>query len=358
MSTDKRKKAVIGLSGGVDSSVAAYLLKEQGYDVIGITMQVWTDETEKESESCSKIEAVKDAKAVAGMLGIPFHVLNFKPVFKEKVIDYFISEYKRGRTPNPCNACNRYVKWEALLKKAKEFGADYIATGHYARVERLENGRYTVRQAAAAKKDQTYALYNLTQEQLSHTLMPAGEYSKEEIRSIARHIGLEVADKKDSMEICFVPDNNYAEFIKRADNYTAPEGNFVDLQGNVIGTHRGIIHYTVGQRKGLKLAMGKPVFVAAIRPETNEVVIGEDADIRKDRLYVYPVNCMSVERIDTPLHVRAKLRYNHPGAAAVLYPQEDGRVLCVFDEPQRAVTPGQALVCYHEDYVVCGGTIL
>lgn len=358
MSTSVKKKVVIGLSGGVDSSVAAYLLKEQGYDVIGVTMQIWTDEAEAESEACSSIEAVQDAKAVADMLGISYHVVNFKSVFEEKVIAYFIDEYKSGRTPNPCNACNRYVKWEALLKAAGELGADSIATGHYARIHQLKNGRYTLRKSVTEKKDQTYALYNLTQEQLSHTLMPLGEYKKEEVRAIAQKIGLKVADKKDSMDICFVPDNKYAEFIKKKDSYEAPEGNFVDMQGNVIGRHKGIIHYTVGQRKGLNLMLGKPVYVAAIRPDTNEVVIGDAEDVRTDRLYVYPMNYLSIEGIDAPLKVHARIRYNHSGAPATLFPQDDNRVLCIFDEPQRAITPGQALVCYNEDYLVCGGTIL
>lgn len=358
MSTNVKKKVVIGLSGGVDSSVAAYLLKEQGYDVIGATMQIWTDEAEEQSETCSSIEAVQDAKAVADMLGIAYHVVNFKPVFEEKVISYFINEYKSGRTPNPCNVCNRYVKWEALLKAARELGADYIATGHYARIQQLDNGRYTLRKSAAKIKDQTYALYNLTQEQLSHTLMPLGEYEKKEVRAIAQKIGLKVADKKDSVDICFVPDKDYAGFIKRKDSYEAPEGNFIDMQGNVIGRHKGIIHYTVGQRKGLNLMLGRPVYVAAIRPDTNEVVIGGAEDVKTDRTYVYPVNYLSVEGVLAPLRVHARIRYNHSGAPATLFPKEDGRMLCVFDEPQRAITPGQSLVCYNEDYIVCGGTIL
>ena len=253
-----KKKVVVGMSGGVDSSVAAWLLKEQGYEVIGVTMQIWQDEEEEvqqENGGCCGLSAVDDARRVANQLEIPYYVMNFKKEFKANVMDYFVREYLAGRTPNPCIACNRYVKWESLLQRSLEIGADYIATGHYARIEQLENGRFSLRTSATSAKDQTYALYNLTQEQLSHTLMPVGAYTKDEIRAMAEKLGLRTANKPDSQEICFVPDQDYAGFIDRENGQKVPEGDFVDASGKVLGRHKGITHYTIGQRKGLGLAM-------------------------------------------------------------------------------------------------------
>ena len=355
------KRVVVGMSGGVDSSVAAYLLKKQGYEVTGVTMQIWQDEdaaAAAENGGCCGLSAVDDARRVAQMLDIPYYVMNFREDFKKYVIDYFVEEYLNGRTPNPCNACNRYVKWESLLRRSLQIGADYIATGHYARVEQLANGRYAVKNSVMAAKDQTYALYALTQEQLARTLMPIGDYTKDEIRRIAAEAGLPVAHKPDSQDICFVPDGDYAAFLDREAGDRVPgPGNFVSMDGEVLGTHRGITHYTIGQRKGLNLAMGHPVFVAAIRPEKNEVVIGEDADIRSNVIICEQVNYMAMENLDAPRRAIAKIRYAHGGSPGLLEKLPDGRVKCTFDEPVRATTPGQAAVFYEDGYVLGGGII-
>ena len=357
-----KKKVVVGMSGGVDSSVAAMLLKEQGYDVIGVTMQIWQDEEEAAKEAnggCCGLSAVDDARRVAQRLEIPYYVMNFKKEFKCHVMDYFVAEYLRGHTPNPCIACNRYVKWESLLQRSLEIGADYIATGHYARIDRLPNGRFAIRNSVTAAKDQTYALYNLTQEQLAHTLMPVGEYTKDEIRAMAEEAGLPVAHKPDSQEICFVPDNDYASFIDREAGKKVPgPGNFVTEDGRVLGRHKGITHYTLGQRRGLELPMGERVFVTAIRPETNEVVIGSNQELFTDKVLCDHVNYMAVEDLTQAQRVLAKIRYNHKGEYGTLTKQPDGKVLCTFDAPVRAATPGQAMVFYQDEHVLGGGTII
>ncbi len=373
------EKVVVGMSGGVDSSVAAYLLQEQGYDVIGVTMQIWQDEdvcSMEENGGCCGLSAVEDARRVASVLDIPYYVMNFKQEFKENVIDYFVGEYLEARTPNPCIACNRYVKWESLLKRSLDIGASYIATGHYASIEKLPNGRYTIKKSVTQAKDQTYALYNLTQHQLSHTLMPVGAFAKDEIRKMAKDLKLPVANKPDSQEICFVPDNDYAGFItnyleekKQKAAETGKEavqsdftgmipGNYVNTAGEVIGRHRGLIHYTVGQRKGLGIAMGQPVFVVELRPETNEVVLGNANEVFSDRLTANRLNFMSIEDLEGELVVDAKIRYSHKGARCTIRKTGPDEVVCVFDEPQRAITPGQAVVFYLGDYVVGGGTIM
>jgi tRNA-specific 2-thiouridylase len=355
------KKVVVGMSGGVDSSVAAYLLKEQGYEVIGVTMQIWQDDERsliEENGGCCGLSAVDDARRVANVLDIPYYVMNFKEDFKRDVIDYFVKEYKEGRTPNPCIACNRYVKWESLLQRSLAIGADYIATGHYAKVVQLDNGRYTLKMSKTSRKDQTYALYNLTQDQLSRTLMPVGDYTKDEIREIAENISVRMANKPDSQEICFVPDNDYAKFIEDYSGDVFEQGNFVDTKGQIIGRHKGIVHYTIGQRKGLGLNLGRPGFVVDINPETKEVMIGTDTDVFSSGCVATDINLMAIESIDREQEFTAKIRYSHKPAKCKVQLRDDGKLECIFEEKQRAITPGQAIVLYDEDIVIGGGTII
>lgn len=353
-------RVVLGMSGGVDSSVAAYLLKEAGYDVIGITMQVWQENeeyTEREGGCCS-LSSVDDARMVADKIGIPFYVMNFKEIFKEKVIDYFIDDYLRGETPNPCVACNRYIKFEEFLRRAEGLGANYIATGHYARIyEDSDTGRFVLEKAKDDHKDQTYALYSLTQEQLKKTLMPCGDYSKDQIREIAREIDLITADKRDSQDICFVEDGNHGNFVYSMVPKKKNPGSFVDNFGNVLGTHKGIAYYTIGQRKGLGLALGKPVFVIGIDKGRNEVIIGSGEDLLQDTLIIDEVNLIMQDALTEPVKVTGKIRYAAKPAACTLYPLEDGRIKAVFDEKQRAMTRGQSAVFYDDLKVFGGGTI-
>lgn len=357
------KKAVIGMSGGVDSSVAAALLKEQGFEVIGLTMRLWDGEEingEYSEGTCCSHSAAEDARFVCNRLGIEHFVLDFREDFKKYVIDYFVEEYNSGRTPNPCIACNKFLKFDAMLKKAELLGADYIATGHYAKVEyNRQTNRYLLKKAEAAEKDQTYALYSLTQEQLSKTLMPLGTLKdKSETRKIAERLGLVTAKKPDSMEICFVPDKDYASFIKRHSDNSPKEGNFVDADGNILGRHKGIIHYTIGQRKGLGITFGKPMFVVKIDAEANEVVLAEKGSEFSNALTAGQLNFIPFDTPKEPIRVNAKVRYSAKEAPATVT-VENGRAKVIFDQPQRAVTPGQAVVFYEIDgnNVIGGGVI-
>lgn len=354
----EKKKVVVGMSGGVDSSVAAYLLKKQGYDVIGITMQIWQEDKEYEEREggCCSLSAVDDARRVCEKLDIPFYVLNFRDSFKENVIKYFVQEYIDGKTPNPCIACNKHLKFDELLRKARGIGAEYVATGHYAKIEERD-GRYLLIRSDDDRKDQTYALYNFTQDQLAHTLMPCGEYTKDKIREIAKEIGLAVHNKKDSEEICFISDNDHGRFIKEERPGEVKPGNFVDSKGNILGKHKGIVYYTIGQRKGLGIALGKPVFVTDIRPETNEVVLGSEETIFNTDLIAKDVNFIPFDKLNGEMNVQAKVRYSAKPADAVISPLPDGRVKVSFKEKQRAITKGQSVVFYDGEIVVGGGII-
>jgi len=364
------KKVVVGMSGGVDSSVAAFLLKKQGYEVKGVTMQTWED------GEPHGLAIINDAKKVAKALNISHDVIDYKDIFAKEVVDYFVSEYIYGRTPNPCTVCNRKVKWESLLKYASEVGSDLVATGHYAIVSRIttkkreinsveadsmDSERFTLKKSAKSLKDQTYVLYNLSQEQLSKTLMPIGKYSKDEVRQIAVRENIPVADKPDSQEICFIPDNDYAGFIERilvSSNLDIPKtGNFVTKDGKILGAHKGITHYTIGQRRGLGLAMGHHVFVTEIRPETNEVVVGESEDLFKTELKCNQLNFMGITDLPSPRKVTAKVRYAHQGETTTIKMIDNDKIHCTFETPVRAITPGQAVVFYEGDFVLGGGII-
>ncbi|EKX79429.1 tRNA 2-thiouridine(34) synthase MnmA [Clostridium botulinum] len=353
-----KKKVLVGMSGGVDSSVAAYLLKEQGYEVIGVTMQIWQDDEEfiEKEGGCCSLSAVADARRVANKIGIPFYVMNFKDAFKRNVIDYFVDEYMEGRTPNPCIACNKFIKFSSFLDKAMAMGIDYVATGHYAIIEK-HNDRYIIKKSEDDKKDQTYALYNLTQFQLERTLMPCGQYKKSKIREIAKEIGLRVHNKKDSEEICFIPDNDHGRYIKNRFPNKVREGNFVDKQGNILGTHKGIVYYTIGQRKGLGIAFGKPMYVVDINPFRNEVVLGDLEDLLNTELIAKDINYIPFDTLKDPMEVEAKIRYSQTPSKAIITPIEDGRVRVNFHEKQRAITKGQSVVFYKDDLLIGGGII-
>ncbi len=342
------------MSGGVDSSVAAAVLKEQGFEVIGVTLSLY-----RENSIDGATDDLRDAKAVCEKIGIEHIVVDRRELFCKKVIDNFISSYEAGETPNPCIVCNKEVKFNEMLSLADEMGADYVATGHYSKIEKTEDGIYLLKKPEDSSKDQTYMLYKLTQSQLSRILMPLSTLTKEQVREKARELGLEVADRPDSQDICFVPDGDYAGFIERYKNKTYTEGDYILPDGKKVGRHKGMIRYTVGQRKGLGIALGKPAFVISKNAENNQVIISDDESLLfKNIVHLRDVNFIPFEKLDGEIRVTAKLRYRHKEAPAVLRSEGENGAVLIFDEPQRAAAPGQAAVFFHSDIVVGGGTIV
>ncbi len=354
----KPNHVAVGMSGGVDSSVCAALLLKDGYRVHGVTLQLQPDLPFAKS-SCGSSSDADDAKKVAAELGIPFSVWDMRKEFSQQVIRRFSQSYQKADTPNPCIHCNRYIKFDAMIEKALEEGMDYVATGHYARVE-YDNvsGRYLLKKAADPTKDQSYVLYSLTQEQLSHILFPLGELSKQQVRALAEEYNFHNAHKKESQDICFVPDGDYAAFIKKYSGVTFPEGDFVDKNGTVLGRHKGIIHYTVGQRKGLGLSFPCPMYVLEKNKETNTVVLGPLEELFQTTFYATDLNWISIETLTDERKVHARIRYNQKEQPATVRRVNETTVEVTFLEPQKAITRGQAVVFYDGDIVVGGGTIL
>lgn len=352
-------KALIAMSGGVDSSVAAKLMAEQGYECIGCTMKLYANEDAgiPKAHTCCSLCDVEDARSVAYKLGMPYYVFNFKADFQEKVIDKFVKSYEAGITPNPCIDCNQYMKFDKLFERAKILKCDYVVTGHYARIEKV-GGSYLLKKALDLSKDQSYVLYSMTQDQLAHTWFPLGSLNKEKTREIAEESGFINAHKPDSQDICFVPDGDYARIIELHTGKKATPGNFVDKEGNILGTHKGIIHYTIGQRKGLGLSLPEPLYVCEICPENNTVVLGTNQDLFRADVNVKDFNWILGEVPDKSFRCKAKIRYRQPEQWATVVPLKDGTVHIRFDEKQRAVTPGQAAVLYDGDIVLGGGVII
>ncbi|MFQ6121896.1 MAG: tRNA 2-thiouridine(34) synthase MnmA [Dehalococcoidales bacterium] len=357
----KGDRVVVAMSGGVDSSVAAALLKEEGYQVIGVTMQIWPKDKQTSRErfdGCCGIGAIEDAKKVAYKLGIPHYVMNFRDIFAQRVIADFCQEYSQGRTPNPCIRCNQYIKFDALQKKAKGLGANLVATGHHARIEKDEaKEKHLLKKGVDQGKDQSYVLYPVTQEQLRHSLLPIGNLTKEKVREIARELELPVAAKSESQEICFIPDDDYPNFLRDYIPEAAKPGLILDEQENILGSHRGILFYTIGQRKGLGISAKEPLYVIAIEPERNAIVVGRKEKVLGKELIAYRLNWITMTELTQPITAKAKIRYRHPEAEATVIPVNGDRVYVKFNQPQMAITPGQAIVFYNGDTVLGGGTI-
>ena len=346
------RKILVGMSGGVDSSVTAYLLKRDGWDVVGVTLEMIEDE----NKVCNISQNSYEAKNVCNMLNIPHYIFNVKENFKKYVIDYFISEYESGRTPNPCVICNRYVKFEGLIDKAKELGIEYIATGHYAQIEE-NNGRYLIKKGVDPKKDQSYFLYNLSQQQLSKTVFPLGTLTKTEVRDIAKELNLPVANRPDSQEICFIKNNDYRGFLSKNSKRTLPKGEIIDTEGNILGHHNGISQFTIGQRRNLGISTGKPMFVVDILSQTNQIVLGSNEDTLSKELIASNLNWIYFDSIKDSMDVDVKIRYGAKPSKATVSPFEKDSVKVVSELPQRAITKGQAVVFYKDEYVIGGGII-
>jgi tRNA-specific 2-thiouridylase len=359
MNSQKRQRVVCGMSGGVDSSATAALLLDQGFDVIGITLKLWPQDCVNRAEDkCCGPQAVTDARSVCDRLGIPYYLIDEAAEFQKHVIQYFADEYKAGRTPNPCVMCNQNLKFGRLIDRAAQLGADYIATGHFARIEKNADGsRYLLKRGRDPRKDQSYFLFSLRQDQLARALFPLGEKTKSDTRAVARHCNLKTADKEESMEICFVPDNNYGGFLQQANLVQKHRGEIVDLAGKILGHHDGIEFYTIGQRRGLGITTPEPVYVVELDVENNRVVVGSDSALDRDEFTATNCNWIPFDRLAEPVEVTAKIRYNHPGTPATVTPSSNGAVKVKLHTSQRAITPGQAAVFYQDDVVVGGGWI-
>lgn len=355
-------RILVAMSGGVDSSVAAKLLIDEGHEVAGVTLKLYTDDDlfsdKPEGKTCCSLSDVQDARTVAYKLGIDHFVFNFRDLFQEKVVASFVQSYLEGNTPNPCIDCNRFIKFDKLIERAILLGYDYVATGHYALIDKDDKTqRWLLKRGHDRSKDQSYVLYCLTQNQLSHSLFPLGNMDKAEIRSIAEKAGLVNARKPDSQDICFVPDGNYPAFIAKMAPGKVQTGPFIDANGTIIGTHRGLTHYTIGQRRGIATAFGKPMYVAAKNAQTNTITLGENHELLSSNLEAKDINLISIERLEKPMKVTAKIRYAQNEQEAEISPAQDGRIHVQFNSPQRAVAPGQAVVFYSGETVVGGGTI-
>ena len=353
-------KVLVAMSGGVDSSVCAWILKQQGYDCIGATMQLYDNDTvgSDRSNTCCSLEDTEDARSVAYRIGIPYYVFNYKEAFQKEVIDRFVKTYECGDTPNLCIDCNRFMKFDHLWQRAQELGCDYIATGHYAQIDRRgSDGRYLLKKGPDPAKDQSYVLYSLTQEQLAHTLFPLGSLTKDKVRRIAEEQGFINAKKRDSQDICFVPDGDYASFIRTHTGKEYPEGDFVDVEGNVLGRHKGIIHYTIGQRRGLGIPAEKRLYVLSKDLKNNTITLGRSEDQLCTGFYVKDLNLISSERLSEPLHTTVSIRYHQKPRPALLTQLSDDLAFVKLFEPQRGIAAGQAAVFYEGGYCFGGGTI-